>query len=194
MADPFIIDPALQAEVVRQFNLKGALDPFQLTNRVVPIFDIGRLASVNQPQVVTTNEGTTGVRIGTLTGSQALTVHPVTLQDTRTIIDGGTNINPAALTVLSDTGQLVAGDHMVTAFLSANVVVDFRIELRDAANAVTLASWTVLQGGPSASAFEFKMPIGFSTDERIRVVNVGVVVGTVSTTMQANPYQAATAT
>ncbi len=186
MPDPLIVDPELQAEVIRQFNLRGELSPFLLTNRVVPIFDIGRLASLNVPQVVTTTEGGQGVRVGLSSITQFLGVAEPSTDD-GDVTDGGTAINPAALAVDVDTGQLAAGTHIITAQCSSNVVVDFRLEWRDAANAVTLASWTVLSGGPSSVPHQWKLNADVLLNERFRIVNVGVVVGSIATNIQATP-------
>ncbi len=182
MPDPLIIDPALQASVIRQFNLRGELSPFLLTNRVVPTFDIGTLVTAVVPTVVTTQAGSTGVRIGTLNDATAVITSKPGIND-NDVTDGGTSINPAALTVLVDTGPIVGqqGQLWFYAIIGANVPVDFRIEWRNAADAATVAAWTILVGGPSAVPFAFELNLeDMQVNERIRIVNVGAVVGTVS--------------
>ncbi len=180
-----IVDPALQAEVIRQFNLRGELSPFNLTENVVPIFDIGQLLSTVVPTVVTTLEGSQGVRVGTLTKEELLGVIGPEV-DVADVVDGGTAINPGALTVLADTGVFGNLDtNMIRVIMAANVPVDFRIEYRNAANAATLASWTILCGGASTVPFEWSRRVD-STEaaQRVRVLNIGAVVGTVSTTAE----------
>ncbi len=194
MANPFIIDPALQAEVIRQFNLRGELAPFQLTNQVVPTFDIGRLASIASPQVVTTTMGSSGVRIGLLSSALNLQVIPDQI-DFGDQTDGRTAVNPAAGTVLVDSGQLLAQNHVIRAECSANVPVDFRLEWRDAADAATLASWTVFHGGPSSVAHTWgPFNVRNALNERFRIVNISVVVGTVASNISAVPVFASFAT
>ncbi len=180
MADPLIVDPALQAEVIRQFNLRGELSPFVLTNRVIPIFDIGRLASLNVPQVVTTTEGQQGVRVGTASGVALVTAPPS--HNDGDITDGGFTVNPLAAAIIADSGQLTAGLHLIDVTVSGNAIYDFLIEWRDAANAVTLTSWSVLAGGVGVTAPARIGPLlgSFLTDERIRVQVVSLVAGTVS--------------
>ncbi len=188
-----IVDPALQASVIRQFNLKGELAPFNLTENVVPIFDIGQLLGA-PPTVVTTTLGQQGVRVGTAFGPNALQTRTPRIND-GDVTDGGTAVNPAALAVLVDSGQLAGGEQMVSIYFSANVVVDFRIEWRNAANTATIASWTILQGGPSAAPFQWgPTTFAITTNERIRVVNVGVVVGTVSSCISTTPSNPSAAT
>ncbi len=179
MADPQIVDPALQARVVSQFNLLGPLSPFLLTNRVVPTFDIGKLTG-GAPTVVTTTVGQQGIRIGVAGGATYIPTQQVRIDDTD-VVDGGTAINSPALTVIVDSGQLPANEHACMCFIGANVPVDFRIEWRNAANAATLASWTILCGGPSTAPLQWgPYNLNFALNERLRIVNVGVVVGTVS--------------
>jgi len=188
-----IVDPALQAEVIRQFNLRGDLAPFNLTENVVPIFDIGRLLSLAAPQVVTTTEGSQGIRIGLNGLTNYLAVLPPRLND-GDVFDGGVTINPAAAAVIGDSGQLTAGDNSVHVIISSNVVVQFVIEWRDAADAVTLASWTILAGGPSATATNWERNLNIATDERVRVITAAAVVGTVSVAIDANNYSGSLAT
>ncbi len=180
-----IVDPELQADIVRELNVRGVLAPFQISEVAIPVFDIGRLAGL-APQVVTTTAGSQGVRVGLSAADQFLGVaEPAT--DDGDNVDGGIIVNPGAANVNVDSGQLAAGQHVITAIISANVVVDFRIEWRDAANAVTLASWTILSGGPSAVPFQFKMNAAMLLNERVRVVNIAAVVGTVACSIHASP-------
>ncbi len=173
-----IIDPALQAAVIRQFNLRGELAPFNLTENVVPVFDIGALTG-NLPTVVTTLAGSQGVRVGTADARFYLpTALPVINDPER--FDGGFTTNPGANAVVADTGQLSVGDHLVWAqFSSDTAAVQAQLQWRDAANAVTLASWSFLvdPGGPAQTPI-FMAEV--SADERFRWSTIRAVVGDVA--------------
>ncbi len=189
-----IDDPALLDRILRTFRIKGRVRPFELSETAIPTFDIGNLGGLD-PTVVTTNAGSTGVRIGTLNDSAGLQTNTAHFARAE-ITDGAVAINPAAGTVLVDTGQLAQQNHLVEAVVSSNVPVDFRLEWRNAADAATVASWTVLCGGPSAVPHVFG-PWNLEDvllNERFRVVNVSVVAGSVATAIHAGPLFAATAT
>ncbi len=188
-----IVDPQLQASVIRQFNLKGELAPFNLTENVVPIFDIGALVRTVDPTVVTTLAGSQGVRVGT--NGTGLLTRPVSFGDTQ-IDNSGPVVNPAAGTVLADTGALGAGAQQVhwTINNNAAAVSDFAVEWRDAAEAVTLAIWTFFVGGNAPSMHMFNpLMLQFVASERLRIVATSVVVGTVNATVGAVILNAASA-
>ncbi len=171
-----IIDPALQAAVIRQFNLRGELAPFNLTENVVPVFDIGALTG-NVPTVVVTQAGSQGVRVGTQDARFYLPTGLPFVRDTE-VFDGGFTINPGAGAVVATTGQLVAGDHLVWANFSSDIAgIQTQLQWRDAADAVTLASWSYFDDGI------IQTPIFFAEvalDQRFRWVTVTAVVGSVS--------------
>ncbi len=172
-----IVDPALQAAVIRQFNLRGELAPFNLTENVVPVFDIGSLTG-NLPTVVTTLAGFQGVRVGTLSRNTALIEAPVEINDTD-IVDSGVVVNPAALQVLVDTGAFPAlNNRLIECHISATVIADFRIEWRNAANAANLATWSTF-----ADAHGYMLGpwnLRFAMSERIRIISIAAVVGSVT--------------
>ncbi len=185
-----IVDPALQAAVIRQFNLRGELAPFQLTEQVVPIFDIGQLiGETRDPTVVTTLLGSQGVRVGTLDGN---TVLPVVigpaLSDTDDVFDdSGIVTNPAANTVLINlVAPGVAVTEDIEIFISADVIGQFVVEWRNAANAANLETWTVIAGGPSSSVFTWRKQIRFAGSERIRVSNIAMITGDVAVSGNTN--------
>ncbi len=185
---PLIVDPALQASVIRQFNLRGELAPFNLTENVVPIFDIGTLLRAVDPTVVTTLAGSQGVRVGTATAITALpTIQPRTAA--AEITDGGFQVNPGAAAVLVDTGPLAAGEFVVTAWLNGSAVYDVILEWRNAANAANLATISLLVGGVATGDHVQFGPMNFGSlalNERFRIVTGGAVVGTVSSAIAAN--------
>ncbi len=180
---PLIVDPALQAAVIRQFNLRGELAPFNLTENVIPTFDIGRITGFD-PTVVTTTAGTQGVRIGT-PGSQGVVTRPGS-HPAAGIVNSGAVVNPAAGTVLADTGALGAGSRLFHWVINSNAaaVTDFAVEWRDAANLVTVAIWTFFVGGNTESVKMFdQFMLTLAANERVRIVNTAVVVGTVNATI-----------
>ncbi len=181
---PLIVDPALQAAVIRQFNLRGELAPFNLTENVVPIFDIGQLIGA-APTVVTTLEGSQGVRVGTALQNDALQV-----MEGRTlfgdVVDSGFVVNPGAAGLLVDTGQLVADRHHIEIHAGGSALFDLIIEWRNAANAANVATWSVFAGDVGGGGnFHWKAILQMATNERIRVVTGGAVVGTVAATIHS---------
>ncbi len=179
-----IIDPALQAAVIRQFNLRGELAPFNLTENVVPVFDIGALTG-NLPTVVTTLAGSQGLRIGTLGGNPYLVTESPRYDDTD-VVDSRSVTNPTAGQVLADSGQLSpANQQLCAAVISSDgALSDFSIQWRDAANAVTLASWTFILGTAGTSSVNWgKFNLNFSNNERIRIVSDSAVTGDVAATI-----------
>ncbi len=181
---PLIVDPALQAAVVRQFNLRGELAPFTLTEQVIPIFDIGQLVGA-APTVVTTTVDLQGVRVGTLTaasdGKQALATQ-IPFSEDNQVVDGGFTVNPGAAAVICDSGALAASNRTFDIYANGNAIYDVIVEWRDAANAVTLASWSLLVGGVGVGNMVHWGPhnLNIALNERIRLVTGGAVVGTLS--------------
>ncbi len=187
-----IVDPALQAAVIRQFNLRGALSPFELTEKVVPIFDIGQLVGA-APTVVTTLVGSQGIRVGTANAGVYLPVGGIRRND-GDITNSGATVNPAAAAVIVDTGQLAAGTHFFHAIINWNAaILDFQIEWRNAANAATLALWGFQVGTGQPSVQFGPHPLNIATNERLRVVTASGGTGTADATVMttgANPSSA----
>ncbi len=189
---PLIVDPELVARVVRQFNLRGELAPFNLTENVVPTFDIGRLqGQAVDPTVVTTLANSQGVRVGTISAVTALPTMPVRYDD-GDIVNSGPTVNPAAGQVIADTGQLGPGRHLVHWVLNTSVAADLHLEWRNAADAATLATWPFFIDVGNASMFE-SLALEFSLNERLRVITPVAVVGTVNATVAAAPLTASSA-
>ncbi len=175
-----IIDPELIAAVTRQFNLRGELQPFNLTENVVPIFDIGRLIGIAEIQKVATPDSAAAVRVG-VNGTFLPIGHPEA-EDGDIFNDDDTN--PVATTVLADTGQLTAGVHLVHATYAQDTgaATDFALEWRNAANNATLAVWRAF----SEALFDFGPRwLNFATDERIRFIQNANITGDVATTISA---------
>ena len=169
-----IVDPALIAAVTRQFNLRGALQPFNLTENVVPTFDIGKLTGLDPiPQQVVTPGLASTVRIGTV-GNNHVRVGFSEFAPANVI--SSIDVAPAAGTVLADSGQLAAGTNYFQALMSHDDSVDVHIELqwRNAANAANVAAWPIF----IQQRWEHWFMINNALNERIRWVNIGAVAGT----------------
>lgn len=167
-----IIDPALVAAVTRQFNLRGELQPFNLTENVVPIFDIGKLVG-QVPQEVVTPGLVSSVRIGVPSTNTALqTSNP---QFAAAEITSATVVAPIAGSVLVDSGPLAAGTWWIQTVGSHDDALPIIMELqhRDAANLVTLSSWRVVV----VTSHTLWFTQGINLNERFRWVNVGAIAG-----------------
>ncbi len=182
---PLIVDPALQASVIRQFNLRGELAPFRLTEEVVPIFDIGQLLTAINPTVVTTLAGATGVRVGT-TLNQAVATLGVAYDD-GDFVTSGAVVNPGAAQLLADQGGGESGPIVVEGTINSNAAIsDFDIEWRNAANTATLATWTVFCGTGQPSVHFGPWHLSLLAAERVRIMNGSIIVGTVNATILSN--------
>ncbi len=178
-----IVDPELQAAVIRQFNLKGELAPFQLTEQVVPIFDIGRLVAF-APTVVTTTVDTQGLRVGTFSPSTFLPAMPVPYNDGD--ISNDVTVNPTAGAVLADTGALAFGSiFWFEGQINFNgAITDFQVEWRNAANDGTLAIWQYHAGTGGPHVKFGGVTLNMLTSERLRIVSGSAATGTATSSLQ----------
>ncbi len=149
----------------------------------MPIFDIGRLASIDTPQVVTTLAGSQGVRVGTVNRTTALLNAPIETNDAD-VTDSGVVVNPGAATVLADTGALTLNNFLVEVHFSSTVIADFRIEWRNAANAANVASWSSFADSHGYTLGPWNLRLAAS--ERIRILNIAAVVGSVTAVVSAS--------
>lgn len=158
-----IVDPELIAEVTRQFNLRGQLKPFNLTEDVVPVFDIGRLIGL-APQPVVTPGLQTMVAAGHSLSNRHYAVAPP--RQTGANASGVAN-NPAAGAIVGDTGQLAAGTHYCVATFSADATTGLiELQHRNAANAADVDLWS-FQLGLGVVAMVVAT-IEFNLNERLR--------------------------
>ena len=169
-----IVDPALQAEVIRQFNLRGDLSPFNLTENVVPVFDIGKLVSTVVPQEVVTPNSNVSVRVGLDFSDHLVTAPP---DFTRNQVTPSVDVAPAGGTVLADSGALAAGDFWLDCNFSHDdgTAVDLSLQWRNAANTATvleLQVWVTLR---TQKLFMFRE---VALNERFRFVNNTAIAGT----------------
>ncbi len=176
-----IIDPQLQASVIRQFNLRGELAPFNLTENVVPIFDIGRLLTQTlDPTVVTTLAGNQGVRIGVAGNTNYLQVGPPLL-GTADVDNARTVVNPGAGVLIVDAGAASTGNRWVQGTINSDgAISDFDLEWRNAANSATLATYTMFCGTGQPSVPFGPFVFAFVGTQRVRIIAGAGVTGNVN--------------
>ncbi len=188
-----IVDPALIAAVTRQFNLRGELKPFNLTENVVPIFDIGTLTGARAPTVVTTLQDSQGVRVGTTGGDTPLSVMPPLIDD-GDVSDGDPVTNPTAGTVIRTSGQLTGVSHWLWAEVSADVLTEARLVWRNAADTADIATWTVLLVPAGASKHRWgPWVVSVNTDERFNIIPVASITGDMTGNLTLSPASPSTA-
>ena len=94
------------------------------------------------------------------------------VQDVFTI---GNQVAPAINTVMADTGPLVIGTYSLRVFFEQSTTMVWLIQMRNAANAVTLINIQLRLDILDLSAFELRLEIE-NDNERFRVLNA--VAGT----------------
>lgn len=171
-----IVDPELLAAVTRQFNLRGELQPFNLTENVVPIFDIGRLVGITEVQKVATPDSANAVRVGA-----AAAFHLNTGLEASAPADwfDDSTLNPAAGTVLADTGQLAAGIHMIWGSFGMDdvtQVVDASLQWRNAANAANVGELQINASGEGPYVRVGPLFVDVTLNERFRWVSGKVLM------------------
>lgn len=177
-----IVDPALIAAVTRQFQLRGSLRPFNLTENVVPIFDIGRLVGAD-PQEVVTPDLNAMVAAGhsTVTNPHYGAAAP----DSRALNVDDDTTSPVATTVLADTGQLAAGLHHVQASITSDAAAAFNLVLqhRNAANAADIVLYRF--NVSITSPIQFSFSANCLVNERFRWLAGENVTGQIMTNVSA---------
>ncbi len=168
-----IVDPALQAEVIRQFNLRGELAPFNLTENVVPVFDIGKLVSTVVPTEVVSPSLNNFIQIGLPSINDVLRVGPTDFASTEIVTDS--QAAPAAATVLADSGALTAGRKAMFGCMGHNdnapILID--LEWRNAANTANVHSLPFV----IVSEFSIAFTVNVAASERFRWIATGAVAG-----------------
>lgn len=94
--------------------------------------------------------------------------------------------NPTLDQVLVDTGPLVAGVYFFSVFAAATVASAFELQWRNAANAATLKSQIVaVPANTTIWGFEVAngLYIDVAASERIRIIQVAAVTGSVSVSL-----------
>lgn len=162
-----IDDPELVAQIVRQLNVKGPLQPFQIPEVAMPVFDIGRLTALDL-----------ATRVGLFSEEHLTSAEPSAL-----LADLATSrsASPVAGLVLADTGQLTAGLHLINAQISVSLATgNFDLQWRNAANAATLRTIPFEVTHEGSKAIKYMVNIA-AANERFRFVSVAAYVGDVST-------------
>ncbi len=177
-----IVDPELLAAVTRQFQLRGELQPFNLTENVVPTFDIGRILALDPaiPQQVVSPGQNNSVQIGLASGRTVIPT--VTPRFMATDVVPDTQAAVAAGTVLADSGQLAAGDFWVDCSISQNdgTTVDLALQWRNAADAANILQIPFFGGLRVGKLFHFR---DVALDERFRLVTNTAIAGTIHSYM-----------
>ena len=181
-----IVDPDLLAAVTRQFQLRGELQPFNLTENVVPTFDIGRLIGLAVQPVVTPGL-TTSVLIGLQAAGFALTTREPFLEPADVFDDR--SVSPNAGDVLADTGGVSASVRSFKIQLMQNTgsAFEFALQWRNAANSATLATFQFIATLNSPFIFDFVADM--SAGERIRMVSVNTIISIVTSFITTSEAQ-----
>lgn len=98
-------------------------------------------------------------------------------------ISSGRVSSPALDAVLLDTGPLISGTRAPQAIISSTVAAAFELQWRDAANLVTLRSQILACLAFDTRNTIINSTIEMLTNERLRVLAVGTIVGTVSVSL-----------
>jgi len=101
-------------------------------------------------------------------------------------LSSGRITNPIADQVLVDTGQLPQGTMSFMLVGSATVASVFEIQLRNAANTATLKSQILAVPASSTANIPetpVNPPFAIATDERLRVIQVTGITGSVSVSL-----------
>lgn len=182
---PLIDDPSLLDRVLRQFRLKGRLNPFTISPTAIPTFDIGKLSGQTpDPTEVISPQSATTVRIGLAAGDTLVSNVPAfnstdVFPDTQSAIAAGT--------VLADTGQLSPA---TTWYLDCNssqndgTTVDMVLQWRNAADAANILAIPFFQGLRAGKIFRFS---GVALNERFRLVTNTAIAGTIHSYIAVKP-------
>lgn len=152
---PELDDPLLVADLIRLLSIKGAIGRMRLADFVIPVVSLG---DVVQPTVA--------VRTPSFRSTD--------------VFSAGMVINPAAGTVLADTGPLPAGIYDVIIYTAAdtgNLQLAHDVEHRDAANAANLAVWIhIMTRGPNVTiaVAPYVLAYEIGANERLRIISSGV--------------------
>lgn len=181
-----IDDPSLLDRILRTFRIKGKIDPFELSDTAVPVFDIGLLTGLGaDPTVVTTLADSQGVRVGTVSSQTYVPTEPIPLND-QDVTNSGPTVNPAAAAVIVDSGGLgTFGLKKVSGVITWSATkIDFQVEWRNGANSATVALWSFLVGDTGGHSLQFgPWLLNFATDERVRIVTASGGTGTADATI-----------
>lgn len=104
-------------------------------------------------------------------------------------LSSGRITNPTANQVLLDTLAVVGGSYFFRVQGSSTVASAWEVQWQDATNVTTLKSFIIAVGSMGTSE-SFEVPqnltITMNPNERIRVIQVGAVTGSVSVSLVGN--------
>ena len=102
-------------------------------------------------------------------------------------ISSGRVINPVLDFVLLDTGALFTGSRTPQVIVSSTVASAFELQWRDSANAATLKSQILACPAFDTNDFVLWSGIEMALNERLRIVQVAAVTGSVSVSLFYQP-------
>lgn len=164
-----IDDPELVAQIVRQLNVKGPLQPFQIPEVAMPVFDIGRLTALDLP-----------TRVGTASANSYLP-SALPVLESGDFFDGEFDTNPAAGAVVVNTQNLPAGVYQVRATISSTVSGRFLFSWRNAANTADVATWSFEVSGDHPPVLLGPFMCNVALNQRFQISVPNAIVGTVAT-------------
>lgn len=162
-------NPALVADLISQLQIIGAVGLLDFLPSVSPVF---------------------------IVGSRGLTILAETPVYAPAEIFDGNALDPAANNVLVDTGQLPAGDYDLNLMWNFNITAStgtgaFALQHRNAANAVTLSTWSLADNGAGDRIVSFSIALLLAENERLRLLNdnalTGRVMGTIAIKRRPTP-------
>ncbi len=178
-----VVDPELIARLTRDFQLRGTLKPFNLTEDIVPIIDLGPLLTTPTPTEVVTPDLATMVAAGL---SAAARHYAGAEPDSTALNVQGTALNPSAGDIVGDTGQLAAGQHFCVATFTVDASSALvQLEHRNAANNALIDSWA-FQVDPGQTVI-MRPTLTFATNERLRWNTVIGFTGNAAANVMAVP-------
>ncbi len=183
--------PQLIADIVRQLNVSGRLEPFDISQTAVPVFDIGRLGALDVPTEVVTPGDDTSLEVGLANAGTILQTRRPDFAASEIVPD--TQAAIAAGVVLADSGQLTSGSKYVDAHVSQNdgTTVDLVLQWRNAANDGNILEIPFFAGLRVGVIFTFS---GVATNERFRLVTNTAIAGTIHSYVAVAVATAALAT
>ncbi len=154
--------PLLNADLISDLNLIGALGLLNFIPEVRPVFIIGQRAG-------------------------ALTVTADEVVYAGAEVFSGRATNPAANAVITDTGALPAGDYDIQAMWSAvgtpMTREFFELQHRNAANAANISNWQMGMVGGATVHMEVKFSLEVALNERFRFLIGQGLTGVIGATI-----------
>ncbi len=147
-------NPELVADLIGQLSVIGTIGLLDFIPAVAPVF---------------------------IVGSRGLTIESQPVVYAPAEIFDAAALNPAAATVIVDTGQLPAGDYDVNVHMDLAITVGVVQALvlihRDAADAANLTVWRLHYIGPVQRGFDMNIALRIATNERLIIRNETVLTG-----------------